>query len=371
MKEMQRQNKWTPPESTVLKTKDWLLQNLKDEKKLKAYYQEIFPEQRINLKKPISLDQPLWNTVCEHPSAFVSVIPNGRVWGEYTIISPDNKLLWDVSYSLNDKPEASPIFQEKELPPIKYLNETVAVIAWAGQGNFYHWFYDILPRIYLLRKSGIKIDRYIVNAYPHHPKTLELLGIPIEKQIHIHHPSKNFHLQAKNLIVPSAKFNNAKWTVDFIRSEFLSKYKVRILPGYERIYISREDASYRKIQNEDIVYDILKKYGFRKVHLGSLPLDMQFSIFHSAKVIISPMSAALSSIAFSQPGTKIIEMVYATGHAFNGFWQTCNYLDMEYYYFTCPIVPPQKEHYNHNDLTVDINKLYKSLELAGINKISN
>lgn len=45
--------------------------------------------------------------------AFVVKMPCGRVWGEKAVISPDNKLLWDVSVEWARWPKEHSIFQQK------------------------------------------------------------------------------------------------------------------------------------------------------------------------------------------------------------------------------------------------------------------
>lgn len=346
-----------------MNTIDWL--KSKAPNNSQDYFHEIYPPERVVHKEPNSFESPLWHNEINYDAAFVSIIPNGKLWGRYAVITPDNKLLWDCSWSLDGDPKKHEIFQQTSLSPIKYLNETIATLAWVGEGNYFHWFHDILPRIHLLNKSGIKIDKYVVNAYPHHPHTLELLGIPKEKQIPISDVN-NFHIQAKRLVVPYPKSLYPKWSSNFINEAITSKIKPSDLSEYKRIYISREDAGYRKVINEKEVFGVLEKKGFKKVLLSKLSLDEQISIFYSAEVIVSPISAALTNITFSKPGTKVIELTYSSGHIFNGFWKICNHLNMNYYYIRCDSVPPFKQADNHNDIIVDLEKLKRILMLAGL-----
>lgn len=220
--------------------------------------------------------------------AFVVKIPCGRVWGEKAVISPDNKLLWDVSVEWARWPKEHSIFQQKKMPPLTKTNKKVAVLNHPAAYNYYHWMLEVLARIHLLQESRLAIDKYIINhrALPFQLETLAPCGITPEKIIR---PYESFHIQAKELIVPSYVNLPNLWSVNYVRKIFLSDKNKPPESKGKRIYIKRQSS--RKVQNEEELLSILNKYNFKSIVLEKMPLKKQLETFYNATVIIAPHGA--------------------------------------------------------------------------------
>ena len=80
-----------------------------------------------------------------------------------SVIAPDNKLLWMSRLSIIKPQKSHPIFLQEKLPPITYTSETLAVITAQCSFNYYHWMFDVLPRLILLRQSSVEFDRFVIN----------------------------------------------------------------------------------------------------------------------------------------------------------------------------------------------------------------
>ena len=76
----------------------------------------------------------------------------------------------------------------------------------------------------------------------------------------------------------------------------------------KRIYVRRENASYRKILNEADLIESLRKNGFDIINPHHFEIINQMKIFSNAEVIISPYGSNLSNIIFCKKGTKIVEI---------------------------------------------------------------
>ena len=221
---------------------------------------------------------------------FVVTIPYGRAWvaphknswqlcDEIAIITPDHYILGDLSrfypWYLPGCQQHSmakhSIFSRQDLPKIKHVDGSVAMLSSLSGNVYYHWMIDVLPRISLLQKSGIElsdIDWFVVNSiqHPFQRETLLKLGIPLEKVIE---SDRTPHLSANRLIVPSFP-GHLDWvpaqTIEFLRQTFLSpppQTNFRVTSTYpKRIYISRANAKYRHVLNEADVIRTLESYGF-------------------------------------------------------------------------------------------------------------
>lgn len=344
-------------------------------------YQNITPiysSEILQLPQPKGLEHGIeWGKLLvkkEIPQPFVASIQLGRYWGSNggVVIAPNNKILADVS-------QAGDVFQpnfeyrlfaNNILPIPVFQQGNVAVLGDRYDHNYFHWIFDVASRLDLLQKSNIPIDNYLLDhSRPYQDELLTLLGIPKEKRIQKH---PNLHLLAKNIISPS--FTGAsmgimpKWACDFLRYELLIKRNVKKLPGYERIYISREDAHYRKLINEEDVMKVLEPYGFKRIVLGPLSAELKIQIFHSAEVVIGPHGAGLTNIVFCDPGTKIID-IYKPNWLIPAFWIISNHMGLDYYY----LIGEGQRSSNYvemkgitDNIFVNISQLHQVLQMASL-----
>lgn len=197
------------------------------------------------------------------------------------------------------------------LPRAVRLDGNVAVLAHRyARNNFSHWVFDVLPRVGLLERTvGLNdIDHFLVS---HSNKryewaTLEHLGIPREKVIQLF---PNSYFQAPNIIFPShSRYNNLSHqlsTLEFLKKSFLpanSAAKKR------RLFISREDASFRRLKGEAELCRQLIPHGFEIVTLAGVSLPDTAAMFASAEMIVGPFGSGLMNICFCPPGCVVVDI---------------------------------------------------------------
>jgi tetratricopeptide (TPR) repeat protein/capsular polysaccharide biosynthesis protein len=305
----------------------------------------------IHLNPPKSLDQCIhfsfrFGSQVELPQPFIVSIPKGRFWlnaiqDASAVMTANNQLIADLS---PDFPVLSPghpdkdsskhaIFTVGKLPSVQRIEGTVAVLAGLLNNVYFHWMFDVLPRIALLENGEInfnRIDAFLVShQLPFQQETLLTLGIPATKILEV---SQYHHVQADTLVVPSFPGSVAwmpKWVCEFLRQHFLSP--TYSLNKTERLYISRRSASDRRIINEQELTTFLEGIGFKCVTLESLSVAQQAALLASAEVVISPHGSGLSNIVFCQPGTKVIEL-FSPNYVYPCYWLISNLVELEYYY---------------------------------------
>ncbi len=355
----------------------------------------IDPEKVIYLTPPKILKSPLHPSFryksAKIPATFVAIIPNGRGWLDgqnNVIINSKNQVLKDLSTG-----NAELILSSKTLPPIDEINGTVCSLVTPGAGKgYYHWMVALLPRLELVRRSGIDlntIDKFLVNHYQHpfQFETLQKMGIPQDKIMDI---QGRFHIRAKKLIVPNIinhwqlqteeiKLNTSDHEDSIfqsIRKQFLSKNHHEFEQQKKRIYITRKEQKSRKILNEPDLVDLLKKLKFEIVTLEHLSVSQQAHLMAQAKVVIAPHGAGLSNLIFCQPGTQVIE--FFSSHIKPYYWLLCNDLSLEYYSLYCQefkLHQPDRQRMkqakdflmiNQSNITVNLESFVQILELANI-----
>ncbi len=317
------------------------------------------------------LDQPF--------NKFVAILPQGRAWitpkinawnvcKAIAIMTSDHQLLADVSRDYPGQlpgcqryhPQQHQVFQQSQLPPLQKINGSVAVLSGLSGHIYFHWMVDVLPRIELLRRSGInlnQIDKFLVNSthLSFQQKTLKQLGIPSDKIL----ASDQFpHIQANQLIVPSFPGYLGwlePWGIQFLRHTFLTS-AIQAKSGYpERIYISRNSAKHRRVLNETEVMETLKTFGFVSLQLESISLTEQVALFYHAKVIIAPHGSGLTNIVFCQPSAQIAEFV-SPHYNRHYYWVISQALGLKHYSLMGEAFPcyPLRTLMYQNPLTEDI-----------------
>jgi hypothetical protein len=265
------------------------------------------------------------------PEAAIAILEDAKVISSSgMIVSKEKVFISDFSRKFG-----VPILNRKlkswNFKRIEHRYFKVAVVTTEGSNTYYHWLFDILPRIFLLEKSGL-MDEIEIFVFPElkydfQRESLFKIGFPLDKILEI---KPNEYLEAKEMIVPSlpSKLGTVnKWSLDFLSSR-LGEHSSK--KDSNRIYISRKNANQRKLLNEDEIINFLKSEGYLIVLAENLSLDQQITLFANADVVISPHGSGLSNITFCPPGTKVIELFYGN-FIVSCFWLIAQQLELEYY----------------------------------------
>lgn len=321
----------------------------------KTNYCQIYNSTIIQLQPPQTLGKQIhfsfrFGHQIQLPSSFVALIPEGRYWlnaeqSSSAIMTPDHQILGDLSPEFpsfspghpDQHPSKHSIFQREFLTPIEQKYETVAILSGLLNNVYFHWMLEVLPKIQLLNLSQLdlgQIDQFIVhNQLPFQKETLQLLGIDENKIVQ---PSLNqpFHIQAKQLIVPSLPGTLAwmpSWTCDFLKHNFLKQELINKYHSFERIYISRQNSSNRRIINEDEVIDFLSQFGFQTVNFESMSVLEQAALMANAKIVVAGHGSGLTNLIFCHQGTKVIEIL-SPNYVYHCYWLLSCVLNLDYYY---------------------------------------
>ena len=189
----------------------------------------------------------------------------------------------------------------------------------AAKTNYYHWLFEILPKIEILNKIQ-KIENIDYLLLPstrmnHQIETLKLLNLPYNKLL----DSKSFkHILCDELYVVDHPFrltnntvfdtqNIPAWIFRWLREKFLKHKSTNSFP--EKIFIDRSESisKHRDIKNKDEVYEILKNHNYQFIKPENYGFRDQIQMFFSAKIIAGLHGAGFANICFCNANTKIIE----------------------------------------------------------------
>ncbi|VVB74512.1 Uncharacterised protein [uncultured archaeon] len=291
---------------------------------------------------------------------FVLRMRGARVaFTECFVITPKGNVIEEINPLMGRG--TSPIFYKSKMPPLRHYSGKVAVIS--NTNNYFHWMFETIPRILLLKKLKINPDYFVVGANNSFKKeSLRKMGL---KESKIISASDEMHLFADELIVPSFPINSGNPTpmvCEFLRKTFLKPSVKSLSKKYERVYISRGEAKERKVVNEKEVIDYLSKRGFVSISMDGKSIEEQAKIFSSAKVIVAAHGAALSNLVFCNKGAKVIE-VFHPAYVNACFWALSNCMGLNHYYFLGEKTGVFDAALN---ITLPIDKLGETLSLARV-----
>lgn len=337
----------------------------------KTPFHSLYPPQKHRHRQPETLGRNVpWAFLDRRDitstEGFVMLIAEGKTVGHNgAVVTPDHTLLYDVSKKFGNNPEDHDVFSMRVAPPLQKLESTVAVVATKGGKNYYHWMFDVLPRLHLIQKAGWKADQYVINqtGAPFQEETLAFLGLLAEQIIPSH---AQLFLQAKTLVVPSLTHSDMSqaympgWVCTYIRDTFLPyAADKRASETPRRIYVSRKQASCRRVCNEQEVMDMLRTYGFVEVCLEEWTVRDQIRLFQEADVIVGPHGAGLTNLVFCKRGTIIIE-IFSPAFMNVCYWSLSDHLGLSYRYLIGEgeqLACGAQSFDGYRDITVDVDQL--------------
>ena len=261
-------------------------------------------------------------------------IKNGRLYTDRihdAAIILNNLIVEGPSYQLrtvNNAPVEENIIFHKGTPRIKKnLNGNVLSLLTGGAGNdnYFHWLFDVLPRLALCEQilDLQKIDFFLFPSTEKkfQKETLDLLNIPNKKQI----SSKSFrHISSPEIFVtdhPYVLTNNASndiqnipiWISEWLREKYINSELDKDLSFPKKIYIDRSESAsnakdLRLIVNENEIKRFLIDKGFKPIILGNYHFKDQVKFFNNAECIIGLHGAGFGNLCFCKSRTKVIEL---------------------------------------------------------------
>ena len=239
-------------------------------------------------------------------------VPNGLVSGSGYVFDESGNLINGASHRFSRKIKRGLVCHPYRIfPAIKLMQGSVGAITASNQDAYFHWLFDLLPRLKMLEDMGLKPDKYYMQyRYRFQRETLDLLEFISSQQII---NCDDFPLlSATRLIVPCHEVMDGRefpqWVVHFLRDSFLPKRGASVPSSKKRLFVSRADALFRRILNELELIPVFEEYGFTLVKLEKLSFQDQVSLFKDAEAVVLPHGSGLANLVFCSEGTKVIEL---------------------------------------------------------------
>ena len=193
------------------------------------------------------------------------------------------------------------------------------VVLLSGQrSGYWHWWIDILPRLWLLDAVGGTSTQPL--AVPplrsqFQRESLDLLGFSSRLEWLAPGLSRFDSVTfTRGITAGGSKFPSpaladyAGWLGARLRAEEREEPS----PGTRRLFVSRSGASSRRVANEAEIAPLLADREFEIVEPGRMSVRDQVALFSEARLVVGPHGAGLTNLLFAKPGTGVVEIFAAS-----------------------------------------------------------
>jgi hypothetical protein len=251
-----------------------------------------------------------------------------------------------------------------KLAPPPGLPLVSAIDHWSHE--YFHWFFDALPRILLAKEELGRFRLLLAERHqkPYVAHCLKVLGIA-----DVTYLAPKTCMALPLLHLPS--FNGPH---NYHRPEMLEAIRKAFIPagakGTRRLYISRAKARYRKVVNEEALWQLLQGHGFEKVIAEELGAGEQVALFNQASVILGLHGAGFTNLLFMPRPGLLIELrkdclgdqdregkpTVELARRSLSFYHACDVLGLPYACLPCAS-PTPRLHSHYADVEVDLGRL--------------
>ena len=236
--------------------------------------------------------------------------------------------------------------------------------------NYYHWVLECIFRAWMIRD---KKDEMVLLLPDYYERTDFIMGSlePFNFKRILFIPARK-SLMVKNLCMPQIKAKVDSYDYKMMAEvkkfylDYVSEEKKTALNFGERIYISRMKAQRKKVQNEEEIEDVLRKYHFKILNNEDYTFLQQVDIYSHAKYLVSIHGSGLTNMLFMKEDSQILEFHKRKTNDKDwhskAFWYMTEALGYKYYQQLCDPTDINDDYFNANFI-VDADLLDKNLAL--------
>lgn len=242
-------------------------------------------------------------------------------------------------------------------PPPWIEERPVVMLASMWGDNYAHWLLEVLPRLWYRDACPELADLRIVLGRQGNDFQEETLRALNAYRPGINHNDPATHYQ--RLYFPSfiAPGGYSRHQVEWLNTKLRVAFDLppATLDPAVRLYVSRADASHRRVMNEDAVLQALRTQGYCPITPGEMSVKDQVIAFSAASEIVIPHGAAGANLVFAPPDCKVLELV-PSSYRHPMYWWLSQFRGLDYARLPCADTEREK------DMTVDVDKMLKMME---------
>jgi len=215
--------------------------------------------------------------------------------------------------------------------------DTAYYVTNSNSKNFFHWFLDVLQKLEFMERNYRDTAESAVVIIPSSHQADFMASSIAAFDFRFFQQDNDQLLLVKNLlVVPNlAPTGNYRKEVVLnlrkrLRNYFLSELNESM--QVKRVYITRKNATKRKIINEDDLLPKLREFGFKVIDMDALSFKQQIQVMLGAEMLVSLHGAGLTHMLWMKDRGKVLE-IRASGDCHNNCYFTlASDLELDYYY---------------------------------------
>ncbi len=236
------------------------------------------------------------------------VLENVKVRDEMGVVElPDGQVVLEGNWSIPLLTERRTYRRRFDFKKIRTQGNVFSLLCLWGK-EYYHWFYDVLPRLEA-SIAHLPLDiKYLINDNPqdYQLESLKAYGIG-EDRLVLQPDIVSNHVQ-------TLWFATSAGHTGFSNPELLRKVYQRLVAhcshqeSSKKYYLSRSKAKTRRVVNENELLPVLRDHGIEWMCAEDLDFREQVQRFANAEAILGPHGAGLANLLFMPIGSKCGEM---------------------------------------------------------------
>src|SRR5262249_28358163 len=123
--------------------------------------------------------------------------------------------------------------------------------------------------------------------------------------------------------LPSPSGSPSPHAIAWLRHRFLDDGGAAVTKGGRRIYVTRRDATQRRLLNEDEIVRYLDTEGFEIVCPGDYSVAEQVRLFRDADLVVATHGAGCTNMVFAPSGATLVEL-FGDNYVNGCFWAISN-----------------------------------------------
>ena len=168
--------------------------------------------------------------------------------------------------------------------------------------NYAHWMTVHLPKLLLLKELNA-LDTVLMPAERTRSMNASLRQLGIDPdRFQQFHTGELFEIERLTLL------GTDRFRPELLRLVQTAFGSQTAPPPHRAIYISREQATRRKLANEAAIWPLLQAAGFEKLNMEAIPFAQQVEIMRETRVLVAPHGAGLTNMMFCPPGAQVVEI---------------------------------------------------------------
>lgn len=238
------------------------------------------------------------------------------------------------------------LIRERSRPakePQQHIRLGQALVAgcyYSDSSNYYHFLCDGIADILYFIANGGRVDQLdaIIMPYAGTPWQDEVLKLAcVDKRIVMGlHCFESCIIDTAYISFRAKGGRSSSPQLHSSLQSLAPAWPGKSPTSFSRIYASRLGCKRRQLVNESELIQLLQDHGYAIVDCSKESVKAQISLFKNAQYVIAPHGAALTNIAWCQPGTKVLDIMPAS-HANPCFYDLAIQGNLKY--TICPSYP--------------------------------